>query len=73
MPIPRHPVESPEKLLRKDHYSPEELADLLGMTRYHVRHAARSGELPAILIDHHIIAIRREDVLRWLEARRQGR
>jgi hypothetical protein len=64
-----HTFDSPEFLLRRDHFSAEELAGLLGMTLYHVRHAARSGELRAFLVDHHIVAIRREDALNWLEAR----
>ncbi len=66
----REPLDPPAVLLRKDHYTPEELADLLTMTVSHVRRAARSGELPAIIADHHILSIRREDALRWLERRR---
>ena len=66
----RDRLESPEVLLRKDHYTPEELADLLGMTVYRIRGAARTGELHAGVVDHHVLCISREDVLRWLEDRR---
>jgi hypothetical protein len=70
MSTTRYPIESPELLLRQDHYTPEELADLLGMTVSHVRQAARCGDLAAFLIDHHVVTIRREDALRWLSDRR---
>ena len=60
----------PATLLHQDHYTPEELAELLGMSVYAVRHAAREGELKAAIVDHHILSIRREDALAWLA--RQG-
>lgn len=58
------------ELLHKDHYTPEELADLLDMPIYLIRHAARRGELKAFISDHRILSLRREDVIRWLEQRR---
>jgi hypothetical protein len=65
-------VTSPEpidELLRQDHYTPEELAELLGMDIWSVRRAARIGELPAFIVDHHVLCIRREDAIRWLANR----
>jgi excisionase family DNA binding protein len=56
-------------LLRHEHYTPEELARLLDMSLYRIRHAAREGELPATIVDHHVLCIRREDVLAWLRVR----
>ena len=61
--------ESIDELLRHDHYTPEELAELLGMDVWNVRRAARSGELPAFIVDHHVLCIRREDAIRWLADR----
>ena len=58
-----------EELLRHDHYTPEELSDLLGINKHTIEQAAQSGELHAPLLDHHIMNIRREDVVRWLEGR----
>ena len=57
----------PAELLHKDHYTPEELADLLDMPIYLIRHAARTGELKAFIADHRILSLRRADVIRWLE------
>jgi excisionase family DNA binding protein len=58
--------ETIEELLRRDHYTPEELAELVGMSAHQIRHAVRAGELRGFTVDHHVLAIRREDVVRWL-------
>jgi excisionase family DNA binding protein len=63
-------TEELEELLRHDHYTPEELAILLGMDRHTIEQAAHRGELHATIFDHHILSIRREDVVRWLEGLR---
>ncbi|HEV2108496.1 MAG TPA: hypothetical protein VGR16_09570 [Thermomicrobiales bacterium] len=62
-----HP--SIDELLHQDHYEADELADLLDMDVKLIRHAAFSGELRAAIINHHILSIRREDVLDWLKNR----
>jgi excisionase family DNA binding protein len=62
-------LESSDVILHKDHYSPEELAELLSMTVDHIRGEAHNGHLHAMVIDHRIVSIRREDVLAWLESR----
>jgi len=64
--------ESIDELLRHDHYTPDELAELLGIDVWSIRRAARTGELPAFIVDHHVLCIRREDAIRWL-ADRLGR
>lgn len=64
-----HRKESVEDLLRHDSYSPEEIAALLQMGVEVIRHAAFMGELPARIVGHDIVSIRREDLLRWLEER----
>ena len=53
-------------LLQQESYTPEELADLLGITPYRIRHSVRDGELRAFTVDHHIVTIRRADALAWL-------
>ena len=61
--------ESIDELLRHDHYTPEDLAELLGMDIWSVRRAARTGELRAFIVDHHVLCIRRVDAIRWLGER----
>jgi excisionase family DNA binding protein len=62
-------IDEVEDTLQHDHYTPDELSDLLGINKHTIEQAAHSGELRATLLDHHIINIRREDVVRWLEGR----
>ena len=65
----RRPHHSPHELLLQDRYTAEEVAELLEIGLDVVRHAAFTGELRARIAGHHIISIRREDVLAWFEAR----
>lgn len=60
---------SPDALMRQESYTPEELAELLGLSVHLVRHDAYVGKLPSYIYDHHILSIRREDALRWLSER----
>jgi len=55
-----------EHLFKQDHYRPEELADLLEVDANLIRHAIFLGELPAKVIDHHILEIPRSEVIHWL-------
>ena len=57
------------ELLHHDHYSPEELARVLGMDLHLILHDAQRGELKAYIVDHHVLDVRREDVLDWLRTR----
>ena len=68
MSIPRDRL-SCEALLHRDHYSPAELADLTGIGEHVIRHDARIGRLRAYVIDHHVLDIRREDAIAWLQQR----
>jgi excisionase family DNA binding protein len=56
------------ELLQQERFTPEEVADLLGIGVHIVQHAAFSGELRAQIVGHDIISLRRDDVLAWLEA-----
>ena len=58
--------ESMETLLRRSYYTPEELATLIDMAPYVVREEALQGRLKAIIIDHHVVSIRRQDAIDWL-------
>jgi hypothetical protein len=60
------------ELMQQEEYTAEEVATLFEISLPVVRHAAFTGELRARILNHHIIAIRRDDVLRWL-AERDGR
>lgn len=57
------------ELLHHERYTADEVARLLGLSVDIVRHAAFAGELPAEIVGHHIIRVRREDVVAWCEAR----
>ena len=57
------------EMLHHDHYTPRELADLLGITTDSVCQAAFRGDLHAKIVGHDIIRIQREDVIMWLEQR----
>jgi excisionase family DNA binding protein len=55
------------ELLQQERYTPEEVAELLGIGVHIIQHAAFSGELRAQIVGHDIISIRRDDVLAWLQ------
>jgi excisionase family DNA binding protein len=57
------------ELLQQERYTPDEVAELLGIGVHIIQHAAFSAELRAQIVGHDIISIRRDDVLAWLEAR----
>lgn len=56
------------ELLQQERYTPEEVAELLGISVHIIQHAAFSGELRAQIVGHDIISLRRDDLLTWLEA-----
>ena len=58
-----------EDLLHHELYRPEQVAELLTIAEDVIRHAVYSGDLPATVVGHDIVAIRRADLLRWLEER----
>lgn len=62
-------LESPDELLHREHYTPEELAKLLDMDLYIILHAVWTGRLKAFVCDHHVVDIHRDDVIRWLQER----
>jgi excisionase family DNA binding protein len=65
----RHTPESVYELLQRDHYTPEEVADLLGIGLDAVRHAAFTGDLRATIVEHDIIRLSRDDVVAWFAER----
>jgi hypothetical protein len=58
-----------DRLMRQDHFTPQELADLLDMPLSLITHDAYAGKLKAEIVDHDILSIRREAVIAWLESR----
>ncbi len=56
-------------LLHRDHYTPAELARLLGVDPNLILQDAQCGRLRAYIVDHHVLDIRREDVLAWFAER----
>jgi hypothetical protein len=71
-PMERRTPASIFELLHHERYRAEEVAQLLGIGVDAVRHAVFTGELRAEIIEHHIICIRREDVVAWFVAREAG-
>jgi hypothetical protein len=65
--------ESIYELLQHDTYTPEEVARLLGIDIHVVHNAAYEGDLPATIVGHDIVSIRREDVIVWFEREGGGR
>jgi hypothetical protein len=57
------------RLMRQEQYTPQELADLLDMPLTLITHDAFAGKLPARIVEHDIVSIRREDVIAWLNRR----
>jgi hypothetical protein len=57
------------ELLQADHYTPREVAELLEIGEHTVQNAVFEGELPAQIVDHDIISIRRVDVVAWFNLR----
>ena len=58
-----------DDLLHDDHYTPQELADLLGIPVEVVCEAAFAHQLPARIAGHDILRITRADALAWLRDR----
>ena len=65
MPHPKR--ESIANLLDRDHFTPREVADLLEIDIYVIERACRDGALKAKIVDHHVLDIKREDLLIWLD------
>lgn len=55
-----------DRLLEQEHYRPNDLADLLEVDVNVIRQAVFLGELPALVLDHHVVDIRKQDVVHWL-------
>ena len=66
--IERHLHPSPDELQHQDSYTLEEAAHLLMIVVNSVRHAVFTGELPAQVVGHHIVAIDRHEILVWFLA-----
>jgi hypothetical protein len=63
--IERHIHPSPDELQHQETYTLEEAAEVLLLSVNIMRHAVFTGELPAQIVGHHIIAISREEILAW--------
>ncbi|HWV23069.1 MAG TPA: helix-turn-helix domain-containing protein [Thermomicrobiales bacterium] len=68
------PARIPEHLsvlesLNRDHFTAEELADVLGVSTSVVREAVRRGELNGYIVEHRIVDIPRTAAIAWLKQR----
>jgi hypothetical protein len=55
--------------LHHEHFSVEELADVLDVSPSVIRSAVRRGDLKGFIVDHHIVDIMRADAIDWLKRR----
>lgn len=62
-------LESSDELMHKQEFSVEEVVELFRISEHAVRSAVYDHELPALTAGHSIEAIRRADLLAWLERR----
>lgn len=60
-----------EEIIRKDRYTPDELAEVTGLDVDFINVEIHRGDLPARVVDHDIIDIARVDAIAWMR-RRQG-
>ncbi len=58
--------ESVAEIIHKPTLTVEEICEILPFSPDVIRQAARRGELRAIMFDHHIYGIRRQDLIDWL-------
>ena len=66
----RHTPETVYELLQHDHYTVEEVSQLLGIDINVIRHAIFTRKLPAEMAGEDIVSIKRADVVTWF--RNQG-
>lgn len=57
------------ELLMADHYTTREVATLLDIGEHTLQSAVFEGELPAQIVGHDIVSIRRDDVITWFNER----
>lgn len=65
----RHIHPSPDELQHQESYTLHEVADVLLIGVNIVRHAVFTGELPAEVVGHDVVAIRQQDILVWFQER----
>ena len=58
-------------VMQHDHYTPKELARLLGTETTLVCEEVFHGRLKAKVVNHHVVSITRDDAIAWLRARAQ--
>jgi hypothetical protein len=66
--IERHIHPSADELQHQETYTLEEAADLLLIGINSLRHAVFTGELPAQIVGHDVVAISRHEILVWFLA-----
>jgi hypothetical protein len=65
----RHIHPTADELQHQQAYTLHEAADALLIGINIVRHAVLTGELPALMAGHDVVAIRREDIVTWFQER----
>ena len=68
----RHLDETVWDVMQHDHYTPKELARLLGTEPTLVCEEVFHGRLKAKVVNHHVVSISRDDAIAWLRARAEA-
>lgn len=58
-----------EEIIKKDRYTPRELAAVTGLDVDFINVEIHKGQLHATVVDHDIIDIARADVIAWMRRR----
>ncbi len=65
----RRTDKSVDELLHQNEYTPEELARLLDLPLSLIEHEAFAGNLKALIIEHRVVSIPREEAIAWMNDR----
>lgn len=58
-----------EEIIKKDRYTPSELAEVTGLDVDLINIEIHKGLLPALVVEHDIIDVARADAIAWMRQR----
>jgi excisionase family DNA binding protein len=58
-----------EELFVQENYTPEEAAELSGVSLNRIYQAAHAGRLPARIVGKDVVSIKRHDLIAWMTQR----
>lgn len=66
---PRPGTNEYDELFRKEIYTPEEAADLAGVSLDFIYQAAHRGTLKTFMVGQDVVSIKRSDLIDWMKVR----